>query len=95
MGGSVCSSQRHLEWQGNQYAFDCVGEQSTQQTGLSLLSSGGQLATVRPPLVAAPPNKAVIRVLGQLRAPENVQLLEDLYQNRATKYLESGVIKVR
>ncbi|KIM40696.1 hypothetical protein M413DRAFT_28477 [Hebeloma cylindrosporum] len=71
---------------------DAISLPSTQELASALLASGGYLAVVLSPAVEAE-GKTVIRVSGVLRAPGNIEILEDLYQNKASVLLESGAIR--
>ena len=66
----------------------------TQELGLRLLASGGQLAVVLPPTVEASEGKTVISVEGVLRDPHNIEILEDFYQTKASALVESRAVKV-
>jgi len=73
--------------------FDAVSLQTTQELGLGLLGPGGQLAVILPPMVKASEGKTIISVSGA-RSPDNIEILEDLYQNKVSAFVESGAIRV-
>lgn len=73
---------------------DAVSLPTTQETGLALLASGGHLAVVLKPTIEASEGKTVIWISGVLRAPNNIEILEDLYQNKASALVGSGAIRV-
>ena len=76
------------------HVFDAVSLPDTQALGLRLLASGGQLAVVLPPAVEASEGKTVISVEGVLRDPHNIEILEDLYQTKASALVESRAVRV-
>ncbi|KAH9481157.1 Dehydrogenase orsE [Psilocybe cubensis] len=75
------------------HVFDTVSSAKTEQDGLDILASGGQIILVLPLAVPAPEDKKVTTVSGFLRDPNNVELLESLYRDHITAWLEQGVIK--
>lgn len=74
--------------------FDAISLPTTQEMGLALVASGGHLAVVLKPTVEASEGKTVFFVSGVLRAPNNIEILEDLYQNKASVLVGSGAIRV-
>ena len=74
--------------------FDAISLPTTQKMGLALLASGGHLAVVLKPTVENSEGKTVILASGVLRAPNNIEILEDLYQNKASALVGSGAIRV-
>jgi len=76
------------------HVFDAISLPTTQELGLAVLSSGGQLAVVLPPTVEAFEGKTIISVDGVLRKPQNVEILEELYQDKASALVEGGAIRV-
>jgi len=75
------------------HVFDAISLPNTQELGLGLLGSGGQLAVVLPPTVEVSEGQTIISVEGVLRHPDNVEILEDLYQTKASAFVESGAIR--
>ena len=73
---------------------DAISLPTTQKMGFALLASGGHLAVVLKPTVESSEGKTVILASGVLRAPNNIEILEDLYQNKASALVESGAIRV-
>ncbi|KDR68598.1 hypothetical protein GALMADRAFT_256880 [Galerina marginata CBS 339.88] len=73
--------------------YDSVSAADTQQVGLDLLAPGGQLLIVDQPSVKVPEDKTVIAALGVLRLPHNIELLETLYHDKISGFLEKGIIK--
>jgi len=76
------------------HVADAISLPTTQEMGLALLASGGHLAVVLNPTVEASDGKTVMWVSGVLRAPNNIEFLEDLYQNKASALVEKGAIRV-
>ncbi|PPQ92598.1 hypothetical protein CVT25_007290 [Psilocybe cyanescens] len=75
------------------FVYDTVSSATTQQAGLDILASGGQMVVVNPIAVKVPEDKKVFAFLGILRSPENVELTETLYHDKISGWLEQGVIK--
>ncbi|CAA7269470.1 unnamed protein product [Cyclocybe aegerita] len=75
--------------------YDSISLPATQQIGADLLSPSGRLATVLPPpeSLKLDANKRSIVVLGMLRKPENIELLEIFYHDHLESFLEKGLIK--
>ncbi|KAF8148881.1 chaperonin 10-like protein [Crassisporium funariophilum] len=73
--------------------LDSISVEVTQQAGWDLLAPGGQLGTVLPPTVKAEKEKSAVGVVGALSMPVNKALLETLYHDKITGFLEEGVIK--
>ncbi|KJA20536.1 hypothetical protein HYPSUDRAFT_188618 [Hypholoma sublateritium FD-334 SS-4] len=73
--------------------FDTVSSDSTQQTGVDILASGGKLAVVLPPTAKVPQDKSLVHSLGLLRAPPNVGLLETFYHDLISDFIEKGWLK--
>lgn len=78
-----------------QYVFDAISIPDTQELAHAVLDGGGQMAVISPVAVSPADGKSVRRVIGVLRAPRNRELLETLYHDKISGWLESGVIKVR
>lgn len=76
------------------FLYDTVSSATTQQDGLDILASGGQMVIVLPLIPKVPEDKKVIHVLGILRVPPNIELTETLYHEKITGWLERGLIKV-
>ncbi|KAF9555142.1 GroES-like protein [Agrocybe pediades] len=76
------------------YVLDSISLPATQQVGLDILAPSGQLATVLPVAVDVPKDKSAVATLGILRhSPQHIELLETLYHDKITGWLERGVIK--
>lgn len=78
--------------------YDAISIEETQQAGLDVLPSGGQLVLVKVPTAAvterAPKeDKIVIRALGLKTLPQHVELLREFWAH-ATSLFESGDLKV-
>ncbi|KAF8972286.1 chaperonin 10-like protein [Flammula alnicola] len=73
--------------------YDAISLKDTQQLGLDLLAPGGQLAVVIPPSVTPIEERSVVHVLGILRLPHNIALLETLYHDKLHGFVEQGIIK--
>jgi NADPH:quinone reductase-like Zn-dependent oxidoreductase len=73
--------------------YDAISSASTQQVGLDLVASGGQLATVLPATVKVPEDKTVLFILGSPAAPHNLELVQTLYHDKISGFLEKGIIK--
>jgi NADPH:quinone reductase-like Zn-dependent oxidoreductase len=74
--------------------FDAISLPATQELGLSLVAPGGLLALVLKPTLEASEGKTIIWVSGVLRIPENIEILEDLFQTKAAELVGSGAIRV-
>ena len=61
---------------------------------LALVDSRGYLAVVLKPTVEDSEGKTVFWVGGVLRAPNNIEILEDLYQSKASALVAIGAIRV-
>ncbi|CAA7269945.1 unnamed protein product [Cyclocybe aegerita] len=73
--------------------YDAISLEVTQQAGVALLAPEGQLIIDLPPAVKAEGDKTIVKVLSGLRMPHNRMLLETLYHDKITAFLERGVIK--
>jgi NADPH:quinone reductase-like Zn-dependent oxidoreductase len=76
-----------------QYLFDVVGSPETQQTGIEILTSGGQYIVVVRPTVA-PGDRKVARVLA-LRTEEHTKAPLTALYTKFAEFVENGLIKVR
>ncbi|KAF5324284.1 hypothetical protein D9619_011084 [Psilocybe cf. subviscida] len=76
------------------YVFDSISIEATQAVGLELVATGGQLVTVLPPTVKAVEGKEIRPILGLLRTPNQVDLLETLYHDLISGWLAKGVFKM-
>jgi NADPH:quinone reductase-like Zn-dependent oxidoreductase len=76
-----------------QFVYDSISSASTQQVGLDILAPEGQMITVLPISVKVPEDKAVFAALGLPALPHNVELLETLYHDKISGFLEKGIIK--
>jgi NADPH:quinone reductase-like Zn-dependent oxidoreductase len=77
------------------YVYDAISAPETQQAGLGLLADGGQIAVLLAPAVASTASRTVVHVLGILREPPNISLLESLYHDHLHNLVKEGAIKVR
>ncbi|KAF9555139.1 GroES-like protein [Agrocybe pediades] len=76
------------------YAFDSISSAATQQVGVEILSPSGTLATVLPVVVDVPEDKNTVSTLGIFsHSPQHLGLLETLYHDKITGWLERGVIR--
>ncbi|CAA7269466.1 unnamed protein product [Cyclocybe aegerita] len=75
--------------------FDTVGLPVTQQTAVDIVAPGGAVSVVLPPdaSVKIPDDKTVYQVLSLLTLPPNTKLLEALYHDHVTTWLEKGILK--
>ncbi|KAJ3516573.1 hypothetical protein NLJ89_g1039 [Agrocybe chaxingu] len=75
--------------------FDTVGSPATQQIAVDIVAPGGAVSDVLPPdaSVKIPDNKTVYQVLSLLTLPPNTKLLETLYHDHVTAWLEKGLLK--
>ncbi|KDR68607.1 hypothetical protein GALMADRAFT_231255 [Galerina marginata CBS 339.88] len=75
------------------YIYDSVSLEVTQQQGLHILAPGGEMVVDLAPTLNNPDNKVLIRALAVSTLPQNLEIIEEIYQNRISKYLENGSIK--
>ncbi|KAF8804124.1 GroES-like protein [Phlegmacium glaucopus] len=75
------------------HAVDSISLADTQQAAYELLAPGGQLATFLSVAVKTTKEKNVIAVLGTIRHPANIELLETLYHDNLEQLLKEGTIK--
>ncbi|KAF5326959.1 hypothetical protein D9619_004334 [Psilocybe cf. subviscida] len=75
------------------YAFDAISIPETQEIAHNALDEGGQIAIISPIAISPADGKSARRVIGLLRTPKNRELLETLYHDKISGWLESGVIK--
>ena len=76
------------------YAFDSISLPETQQTAYDLLAHGGKLAIVLAPAAKTTKEKDIVPVIGLLRGPPNIKLLETFYHDNFERLLKEGAIKV-
>ena len=76
------------------YAFDSISLPKTQQIAYDLLAHGGKLAIVLAPAAKTTKEKDIVPVIGSLRSPSNVELLETFYHDNVERLLKEGAIKV-
>ena len=76
------------------YAVDSISLADTQQTAYDLLAPGGKLVVFLPIEVKTTEEKSVYTVLGLIRHPPNIKLLETLYHDNLERLLKEGAIKV-
>lgn len=74
------------------YVYDSISSGATQQAGLDIVASGGHLVTVLALSVKIPEDKTGIAALG-IFAPHNAKLLETLYHDKLSGFLEKGIIR--
>jgi len=78
------------------FIYDAISLESTQHTAVDLLASNGTLVTTLADAIGEfDQGKTSVRVQGILRLEENVALLEELFQNHLSGWLEKGLIQVR
>ncbi|KAF8961933.1 chaperonin 10-like protein [Flammula alnicola] len=75
------------------FVYDTISADSTQQIGLDILTPGGQLVVDLPPTAKSVQDKTIIQVVGMLRLPHNIELLETLYHDTVSGFLEKGLLK--
>ncbi|KAF8972283.1 chaperonin 10-like protein [Flammula alnicola] len=75
------------------FVYDSISANGTQQIGLDILAPGGQLDVVLQPTVKPVQDKTIIQVVGMLRLPHNIELLEALYHDTVSGFLEKGLLK--
>ncbi|KAF4614052.1 hypothetical protein D9613_007417 [Agrocybe pediades] len=77
--------------------YDSVSTASTQQLGLDILASDsdGQLLATLPAAVEVPKDKSIFTVWAGPRVEANIKLVEELYHDLITGFLEEGLIKAR
>ena len=76
------------------YAVDSISLPDTQQTAYDVLHQGGKLAIFLAPAVKTTKEKDVVSVMGLLRDPANIELLETFYHDNFERLLKEGAIKV-
>jgi len=76
--------------------YDAVSLDSTLGTAANLLAPNGTLVTTRPDVIRElDQGKTIIREVSLLRLEQNVALLEDLFQNHLSGWVEKGLVQVR
>ena len=76
--------------------YDAVSLDSTLGTAANLLAPNGTLVTTRPDVIRElDQGKTIIREVSILRLEQNVALLEDLFQNHLSGWVEKGLFKVQ
>ena len=76
--------------------YDAVSLDSTLDTAANLLAPNGTLVTIRPDVIRElDQGKTIIREVSILRLEQNVALLEDLFQNHLSGWVEKGLVQVR
>ncbi|CAA7266219.1 unnamed protein product [Cyclocybe aegerita] len=75
-------------------SFDTLRTEATQTIGLDLVAPDGTLVIVLNPEVKSKDGKLVVPFLAGLRMPQNLELLETLYHEKITGFLERGLIKI-
>lgn len=76
------------------YVADTISLADTQQIAYDLLAPGGQLLVVLPSEIKTTKEKEVVHVLGLIRLPPHIQLLETLYHDNLEGWLKEGALKV-
>ena len=76
--------------------YDAVSLDSTQRTAADLLAPNGTLVITLPDVIGElDQGRTIIREVGILRLEQNVALLEDLFQNHLSGWVEKGLVQVR
>jgi len=76
--------------------YDAISLESTQRSAVDILAPNGALVTTLPNVIGElDQGKTSIWVRGVLQLEENVALLEDLFQNHLSGWLEKGLVQVR
>ena len=76
--------------------YDAISLESTQRSAVDILAPNGALVTTLPNVIGElDQGKTSIWVRGVLQLEENVALLEDLFQNHLSGWLEKGLFKVQ
>ncbi|PPQ66672.1 hypothetical protein CVT24_008825, partial [Panaeolus cyanescens] len=73
--------------------YDTVSSADTQKLAMDIIVPGGQIVIVYLATEKSTDDKRVNFVLGGLRMPPHVELLENLYHDVVSDWLASGVIK--
>ena len=76
------------------YVLDSISVPDTQQTAYDLLGKGGKLVIFLAPAVKTTKEKEIFSIVGFLRDPANIELLETLYHDNLERLLNEGTIKV-
>jgi hypothetical protein len=74
--------------------YDAISSDETQQAGLDILASKGQLAVVGAPKPKPTDGKSILFVTGGIGVPTNVELLSKFYHDILYGFLEKGWLKV-
>ena len=76
--------------------YDAVSLDSTLGIAANLLAPNGTLVTTRPDVIRElDQGKTIIREVSILRLEQNMALLEDLFQNHLSGWVEKGLVHVR
>lgn len=75
------------------YAVDSISLADTQQAAYDLVAPGGQVAVFLPILAKTTKEKDIFHVLGLIRDPPNIKLLETFYHDNFERLLKEGAIK--
>ena len=76
------------------YVVDSISLPDTQQTAYDLLAQGGKLVISLPTAAKTTKEKDIVPVMGLLRSPPNIELLETFYHDNFERLLKEGAIKV-
>ena len=76
------------------FAVDSISLPDTQQAAYDILAPGGRLATFLPAVVKTTGEKHIIRAIGVINYPSNVELLNTLFHDNFERLLTEGAIKV-
>jgi D-arabinose 1-dehydrogenase-like Zn-dependent alcohol dehydrogenase len=76
------------------YAVDSISLPDTQQAAYDLIAPGGQLVVFLPVTAKTTTEKDIFQVLGLIRHPANIELLETFYHDNLERLLKEGAIKV-
>jgi len=76
------------------YALDSISLPDTQQAAYDVLGHDGTLVVfITPEVKTTTKEKHILPIVGQLRDPRNIELLETLYHDNLERLLKEGDIK--
>jgi len=75
------------------FVYDSIATESTQPVALDILTPGGHAVLVAPATVKPTDDKQISKVVAELIAPHNVELLRTLYHDKVYGFLETGAIR--
>ena len=81
------------------FVYDTVSSPETQHIGYTILSPGGRIELVLGPFVEkyaikTPEGKFRSNVIGFPHIPENKSLIDQLFREKASEWVEKGIVKV-